>query len=151
MITTYLIVKFIHIVLAIAAVGFTSTFGITMATAAGRPTAFPFALYAVRNLQRISSLAFTGLIVTGVLMAWLGNLQWTALWFVGSLALALLAHVVGLTIARPTLSRQIELVEQADPPVDELRRLGSRSRKVGMMLSLTALAIVGMMVFKPTL
>jgi hypothetical protein len=151
MITSYLVVKYIHIVLAIAAVGFTATFGITMATAAARPSAMPFALHAIQRLQRISSAAFVGLIVTGLLMGWIGNLSWTALWFSASLTIALLAHTLARTVAHPTLRRQLELVERPAPPLDELRRLGARSRRVGMALSLAALTIIGLMVFKPTL
>jgi hypothetical protein len=151
MITPYLVVKLIHILLAIAAVGFSSTFGITLATAAAKPTAVPFALQAVHRLERISSAAFVGVICTGVLMAWIGNLQWTALWFALSLTIALLALTVSRAVAHPTLLRQLELVERSAPPLEELRRLGARSRKVGMVLSLASLTIIGLMVFKPTL
>jgi hypothetical protein len=149
MVTTYLVVKLVHILLAIAAVGFTSTFGITMATAAARPTALPFALTAIRRLQTVSSPAFLGLIATGLLMAWLGSLDWKALWFSGSLTIALASVCISLFVARPTLMRQIQLLEQ--PPGDELKRLAARSRKVGLLLSFAALTIIGLMVFKPTL
>ena len=151
MITTYLVIKFVHVLLAITAVGFTSTFGITLAAAAARPAAMMFALNAVKRLQSISTPAFAGLVLTGLAMAWLGNLSWTALWFVGSLVLALLAMAVARTVARPTLLRQLALLERPEAPVEELRKLGSRSRKVGMFLSMTALVIVALMIFKPTL
>ena len=150
MVTFYLVLKMLHIVLAIAAVGFTSTFGITMATTAGNPTALPFALTLIRRLSSIATPCLLGLIVTGLLMGWDGNLQWTALWFAGGLALALVVLVVILTLAKPTLRRQLELVKQSPPPLEDLRRLAGRSRKVGAFLSLMALTIIGLMIFKPT-
>lgn len=149
--TPYLFVKLLHVVLAIVAVGFTSTFGIIMAGAAPSPTSVPFALRTLQRLEKIAGPSYFGLIITGLLMAWLGSLKWTELWFVGSLALVAVAMGLALGVARPTLAKQVALTEQTPPPIDELRRLGMRSRKVGMTLSLLALTIICLMVFKPVL
>jgi hypothetical protein len=151
MITPYLVLKLLHVLLAIAGVGFTSTFGITMALAAGHDGTLPFALTLIRRLSSIATPCLLGLIATGLLMAWTGNLQWTALWMVGSLALAFVVLAVILLVAKPNLARQLELVRQSPPPIDELKRRGARSKKVGAFLSLAALTIISLMIFKPVL
>jgi Predicted integral membrane protein (DUF2269) len=149
--TPYLFVKLLHVVLAILAVGFTSTFGIIMAGAAPNPQSVPFALRTLQRLQKIAGPSFLGLLITGVLMGWLGDLKWTTLWFIASLGLMLVALGLAMGVARPTLEKQIALLDQTPPPIDELKSLGMRSRKVGMVLSLLALTIICLMVFKPVL
>jgi hypothetical protein len=151
MITSYLLLKLLHVLFAIAGVGFTSTFGLTMALAAGHQGALPFALKLVHRLSSIATPCLIGLILTGLGMAWTGNLQWTALWMIASLALALVVLGAILLVAKPNLVRQLELVKQSPPPVDELARRGARSKKVGALLSLAALTIIALMVFKPVL
>jgi hypothetical protein len=149
--TPYLFVKLLHVVLAIVAVGFTSTFGLIMATAAPNPPSVPFALRTLQRLEKISGPSFGGLLITGLLMGWLGNLKWTELWFIGALGLMLVALGLAMGVARPTLAKQVALLDQTPPPIDELKRLGMRSRKVGMVLSFLALTIICLMVFKPVL
>jgi hypothetical protein len=151
MLTSYLVLKMLHVLFAIAAVGFSSTFGITMALASGHDGAFPFALTLIRRLSSITMPCLIGLIATGLLMAWTGNLQWTALWMVASLALALVILAVVVFVAKPNVVRQLELVKQSPPPLDEIRRRLGRSKKVGALLSLAALTIIALMIFKPVL
>ena len=148
MLSAYLIVKLLHILLAIVAVGFTTSFGLILACTPPEPA---IAIGAVARLEKVSGPAFGGLLVTGILMAWLGNLDWKVLWFAASLALMVVAMVLALGVARPTLAKQVELVQQSPPPVEELMRLGARSKKVGMVLSMISLTLICLMIFKPVL
>jgi hypothetical protein len=148
MLSAFLVVKLLHVLLAIVAVGFTTTFGIIMACA---PAERPIAIGAIARLEKVSGPAFGGLLITGLLMAWLGNLDWKVLWFASSLALMAVAMVLALGVARPTLAKQVALSKQSPPPVDELMRLGARSKTVGMILSLISLTLISLMIFKPVL
>jgi hypothetical protein len=148
MLSAFLIVKLLHILLAIVGVGFTTSFGLIMACA---PPERPIAINAIARLEKVSGPAFGGLLVTGLLMAWLGNLDWKVLWFASSLALMVVAMALSLGVARPTLAKQVELCKQSPPPVDELSRLGARSKRVGMILSLISLTLISLMIFKPVL
>lgn len=151
MFSAYLLVKMIHILGAIVGLGFTMTFPVIMARALGTPGAMPFALRTVAVLARVGTWAFTITIVTGLVMGWLGALDWKALWFAASMVIAFSAMGIAGAVATPTLRKQIELVDQGPEAIPELQRLGMRSRKVGMLLQLHSLTLIGLMIFKPTL
>jgi hypothetical protein len=146
-----LFVKLIHVLFAIVAVGFTTSFGIIMASAPAKPGGVPLGLHFISRLEGISGGCFLGLLITGAIMGFIGNVGFTTLWFTTSLLMQLVAMTLALTIARPTLHKQVELCAQTPPPMDELQRLGMKSKKIGMVLSTMSLAIVTLMVFKPTL
>ncbi len=150
MLYTYLAIKLLHVLLAILGVGFTSTFGLIMAGAAGKLDALPFALRTLERLEKISAPCFGGLLVTGVLLAWIGHFKWTELWVIGSLTIMGVALVLAMTVASPTLAKQVQLIEQSPLPLDQLQQLADRSRKVGMVLGLMSLTLVSLMIFKPT-
>ena len=146
----YLALKMLHILLAIIAVGLTSSFGLIMAGVAGKPDAVPHALRIIQRLEKVAGPSFFALLATGLIMGWVGNLKWTELWFIGSLGIMLVAMVLALGVARPTLAKQVALLDKTPLPVEDLKRLGARSRKVGMTLSLMSLTLITLMVFKPT-
>jgi hypothetical protein len=146
---SYMLLKVLHILLAIVAIGFSISFGIILATAAGNLDSTRFALRLVRRLERIARVGFIGLILTGLALGGMGEISWHALWFTGSLVLALVAFTVGMTVAGPALKAQIALTDQPTPPMDQLKRLSMRSRAVGMSLGLVSLVILCLMVLKP--
>ena len=146
---SYMLLKVLHILFAIVAVGFSISFGIIMTTAAGHLDSTRFALRLVKRLESVSRVAFIGLILSGLALGGMGEVSWHALWFTGSLALSLVAFTVGMTVAVPTLKAQIALAAQPTPPLDELKRLAGRSRATGMTLGLMSLVILFFMVLKP--
>jgi magnesium-transporting ATPase (P-type) len=145
----YMLLKVLHILFAIVAVGFSTSFGIIMATAAGNLDATRFSLRLIQRLERIMRVGFIGLILSGLALGVMGEVSWHALWFTGSLAISLVAFTIGLTVAVPTLKAQIALVEQPAPPMDELKRMAGRSRAVGMTLGMASLLVLFFMVLKP--
>jgi hypothetical protein len=146
---SYMLLKVLHILLAIVAVGFSTSFGIILATAAGNLDSTRFALRLVRRLERITRVAFIGLIASGLLMAWMGELSWRSLWLLSSIVLSFVAFTIGMTIAVPSLEAQIALAAQPAPPIDRLRKLSGRSRAVGMTLGSMSLVVLCLMVLKP--
>jgi hypothetical protein len=146
----YGLLKVLHILLAIIAVGFSTSFGIIIATSAGNLDRLRFALNLVRLLEKVSRISFIGLLLTGVILGWMLDLGWHTLWFTASLGLSLTAFAVAMVVAVPTLQAQIALVSQPSPPMDELKRLGARSRMTGMGLGLASLTVLFLMVLKPT-
>jgi hypothetical protein len=145
----YMLMKVLHILLAIVAVGFSTSFGIILATAAGNLDATRFALGLVRRLERITRVAFIGLIASGLLLGWMGELSWRSLWLMGSIVLSFAAFTIAMTLAVPTLKAQIALAAQPAPPIDQLKRLAGRSRAVGMTLGSMSLIVLFLMVLKP--
>ena len=146
---SYMLLKVLHILFAIVAVGFSISFGIIMATAAGNLDTTRFGLRLVKRLESVSRVGFIGLILSGLLLGWMGEVGWHALWFTGSLVISLVAFTIGMMVAVPSLKAQIALAAQPAPPMDQLKRLSGRSRAVGITLGSMSLLILFLMVLKP--
>ena len=148
----YTTLKFVHVLLAIIAVGFNASYGVLLARAAREPDHQLHVLRTVKVLDdRFANPAYALLLVTGIAMVLLSPLGFTTLWIL--LALMLYAIVVGLGIAlyTPTLRRQIDLLERGGASSPEFARLAARGRTVGIVLAIVTITIVSLMVFKPTL
>ena len=75
----------------------------------------------------------------------------TTFWLITALVLWLIAIVLGYAVYTPTLSRQICVLATSGPESAEFRRLSTRGMVLGIILAVVVLAILVMMVFKPTL
>ena len=152
MITVYEVVKWIHILFAIIAVGFNASYGVLLRRAANEPEHEAHVLNTVRVLDdRFANPAYAGLLVTGLLMVGFYWPRFTDFWIAVSLALYAIAVAVGLGVYTPTLRRQIATIEREGPSSPEYRSLSKRGTIVGIFLALDVIAITFLMVTKPTL
>jgi uncharacterized membrane protein len=148
--TTYAFFKFLHVLMAIVAVGFNASYGIWLARAAREPEHEAHVLRGIKVLDdRFANPAYGLLLVTGLVMVWVGDLELTQFWLAGGLALYVVAVLLGLFVYTPTLRRQIQALDAGDAA--ELRRLSARGTAVGVALSVDVIVIVFLMVTKPTL
>ena len=90
----YNTLKFLHILLAILAVGFSMTFGLILSRAEkadkdGRE--LKFALQTVRFMSMIANVCFVLLVIVGVGLVQLGGFTWAPMWIHGSAGLFLIA------------------------------------------------------------
>jgi uncharacterized membrane protein len=151
-IDTYEVFKFFHVLLAIVAVGFNATYGIWLARAAKQRDHEAFTLQGVKLLDdRFANPAYVLLLVTGLLMVWVGDLDLTQFWLVAALVLYVVLVGVGLFVYTPTLRNQIGVLASAGPDSAEFQALSRRGTTVGIVLAIDAIAIVFLMVTKPTL
>jgi uncharacterized membrane protein len=151
-ITTYLFFKFLHVLLAIIAVGFNASYGILLSRAAKEPEHEGYVLRTVKVLDdRFANPAYALLRVTGLTMVWVGDVDLTQFWLATALVLYALLVVIGLAGYSPTLRAQIRAYERAGPTSDEFRRLSSRGTILGGILAVDVIVIVFLMVTKPTL
>ncbi len=151
-IETYDVLKFFHVLLAIVAVGFNATYGVWLARAARERDHEAFALRGVKFLDdRFANPAYALLLVTGLLMVWVGDLDLTQFWLLAGLVLYAIAVVLGLFVYTPTLRNQIAALESAGPDSVEFRALSKRGTSVGVALAVVVIVIVFLMVTKPTL
>ena len=149
--TLYMFVKFLHVLLAIVAVGFNASYGIWLARAAREPTHTPFTLRGVKMLDdRIANPAYGLLLVTGLAMVLIGDLDLTTFWLAAALVLYVIAVVLGLFVYTPTLRRQIAAIDAEGPSSSSYQRLSQRGTTVGAILAIDVIAIVFLMVTKPT-
>ncbi len=149
----YTTVKFIHILLAIIAFGFNATYGIWLARAKPHPEHLDFALRGVKILDDyFANPAYLLLLVSGLTMVFVAGYNiLTTFWLLTALVLWLIAIVLGYAVYTPTLSRQIRVLATKGPESAEFRRLSTRGTVLGIILAVVVLAILVMMVFKPTL
>jgi uncharacterized membrane protein len=147
----YTVVKYIHILAAIVAVGFNISYAVWLVRARANPTYLAFALKGVKFLDdRMANPAYGVLLLTGLLMVYLGHYSLTTLWIDIALILFVALIVIAIFFYTPTLREQVKLAEAGNTASAEFSRLGARGQLLGQALGVIVLVIVAMMVFKPT-
>jgi uncharacterized membrane protein len=150
--TAFTIIKFIHILMAIIAVGFNISYGVWLARAARDPEHEEWAVGGVKVLDdRFANPAYGLLLATGLIMVWIAYPRITDLWIILALILYALAVVMGAGFYTPLLRKQKALLADGKRDSDEYRRLMSRGRSLGILLGVDVVAIVFLMVTKPVL
>ena len=151
MFSLYLVLKFIHVLSAIVAVGANITYGVWSVRARTEPAHTGFALKGIQFLDnRIANPAYGVLFLTGILMVIVGNFG-IQLWIVVAIVLFVAIAVVGFAYFTPLVRAQLKLVDAGDTSSPEFERLARRNSIIGPILGLLVVAILAMMVFKPTL
>jgi uncharacterized membrane protein len=150
--TVYLWIKFLHVLMAIVAVGFNATYGIWLARAAKEPQHELHVLRGIKVLDdRFANPAYGLLLVTGIWMVAISFWQLTTFWILSGLILYAVVILLGIGLYTPTLRRQIRVLETEGPQSEEYRWLARRSTLVGVALAILVVIIVALMVLKPTL
>lgn len=147
----YSFMKFIHVLLAIVAVGFNASYGIWLARAASAPQ--PTQSHVLRTIKflddRVANPAYGLLLLTGLFMAFSAGIPFSRLWIAAGIGLWLVLIFVGLGFYTPTLRDQIRVLESEGPGSEEYQRLAARGRSLGILLGIIVVAIVFLMVVKP--
>jgi uncharacterized membrane protein len=148
----FLIVKYVHILAAILAVGLNLSYAVWIIRAQRDPSHMTFALKGIKFLDdRIANPAYGVLLLTGLLMVVLLPIPITTLWIVIALVLYAILVVLAISQYTPTLRKQIKLAEAGDTTSAEFTGLARRSQVLGQALGAIVLVILVMMVFKPHL
>lgn len=148
MTTSYVLVKFFHILIAILALGTSAGLGIVLEFYGNHPTHGAFVL---RIIDRIVALfvipGYALMLVTGL---WMANLSWslTAEWIQIALALWGIGMVI-LVIFVAVLRKQTGLFETEGPASLSYRRVSLLGRGLGAGTGLVVIIILYLMVFKP--
>ncbi len=148
----YLILKFVHVLLAIIAVGFNASYPIWLVRAQREPE---HALYILRGIKilddRFANPAYALLLVLGLGMTFMAGIPLTTFWIAAALVLYVLLIAGGLLVYTPTLKGQIAALESGGSNSPEYTRLSQRGTVVGILLAVDVVIIVFLMVVKPTL
>ena len=146
------VVKFVHVLTAIIAVGFNASYGVLLARAAREPAHQLHVVKTVKVLDdRFANPGYGVLLATGIWMVLISPYEITDLWIVLALVLYSLAALGGLLGYTPTLRREIGLLERGEGDSTEFRRLAKRGQTIGILLAIDVVAIVFLMVTRPTL
>jgi uncharacterized membrane protein len=146
----YPYIKFVHIFLAIMAVGFNASYGIWLARAAKEPAHESHVLRTIKVLDdRFANPAYVLLLLTGILMVVISPLEFETLWISTSIGLWVLLALIGFLGYTPTLRRQIALLDSGQGGSGEFQRLAKRGQMLGGILAVVVLVIIYLMVLKP--
>lgn len=150
--TLYLFMKWLHVLLAIAAMGANITYAVWLMRVRQEPTMLPFVLRGIKLLDdRIANPAYGLLLVTGVVMVVNSGLPWSTPWLSLAMGLYVVVVLLGLFGYTPTLRKQIALAETVGGGSDEYQRMARRGQWLGIVLAVLAVAITYLMVVKPDL
>jgi uncharacterized membrane protein len=152
MLTLYAALKFVHILLAIVAVGFNASYGVWLSRAAQNPPVAGVLLRGVKLMDdRFANPAYGLLLLTGLAMVFGAGLPLTTFWVASAAILWLIAIIWGLVMYTPTLRRQIETLDASGFNSPAYQQLSRRATTIGLVNMAPILLILVMMVFKPTL
>lgn len=153
MITGYEILKFVHVLMAIVAVGFNASYAIWLRRAARAPEHQSYVLRGIKVLDdRFANPAYGVLLLTGLTMVLTTRgLDLTTFWVLLALILFAVTVVLAAAIYTPTLRKQIEALEAEGAHTPRYQALAKRSAVTGIVLGVIVVGIVFLMVTKPTL
>ena len=148
MITEYLWVKFLHVMIAILALGTSAGLGIVLELYGDHPIHGPFLLRAIGRI--VAFFVYPGYVLMLVTGLWMANLHWplTTTWIQAALALWSVGIVI-LTIFLAVLHKQLRLFEAEGPTSVSYRRVSLLGRGLGAGLGLVVILILYLMVLKP--
>jgi len=148
----YLILKFIHVLLAITAVGSNITYGIWLGRASREPQHLQHVLRGVKFLDdRVANPGYGLLFATGLAMLYVGKIPWTTPWLLTALILYIALVAFAFRGYTPLLRRQIAALETGGLTSDAYKRVAMRAQQVGILLAVLVVIIVFLMVTKPAL
>ena len=148
----YSLLKWLHVLAAITAVGSNITYGIWIGRASTRPEVLPFTLRGIKIIDdRVANPAYGLLLITGLLMVWVARFQLATPWILSALILYVALLLLGVLGYTPTLKRQIAVLEASGSDSEEYRSMAGRGTLLGILLAVLAIAIVFLMVVKPAL
>ncbi len=149
---SFLLIKWLHVLSAITAVGANLTYGIWIQRASREPRELTFVL---RNIQwidrRVANPCYGLLLLTGLTMAFILPIPLTTPWLSTALALYVLAALLGVFLYAPVAKRRIRLLESEGFDSPQYQATARRGTQLGLLVTLDVILIVFLMVVKPAL
>ena len=146
----YLILKFVHVVLAIIAVGANATYGVWLALGAREPQHLRILLRGILFLdRRIANPAYGLLLLTGLAMMAVGHLNVRMPWITAALILFVVAVAVGVAGFGRAMQQQVRAADGPGRTSDAYRRAASSTQTWGLVFMILVLVLVFDMVTKP--
>jgi hypothetical protein len=147
--TWYTLIKYLHVLLAITALGSNITYGVWKTLSAREPAHALFALRGISFIdQRVANPAYGLLLITGLILLAVGQWGFRG-WVIAALILFVLLIVVAVGFYSRIFRQQIEVLEKEGLASPAYKRLDGQATIYGIVSVVIALAIVFMMVVKP--
>jgi uncharacterized membrane protein len=147
----FTLIKFLHILFAIVAVGFNASYAIWLTRAGQDPTQLRFALRGIKFLDdRFANPCYGLLLLSGLLMVWVGGFSLRTFWIAAAIVLWVVTVVLAATLYTPALRTQIQVLEASGVDSEEYKQASNRQTVSGIVVVVPVLVILILMVFKPT-
>ena len=148
----FTLTKFVHVTLAIVAVGFNLSYAIWIVRSTRDPEHLGFVMRTIRWIDsRVANPAYGVLLLTGLFMAWTAGYPLTTLWIAAALVLYATVAILGILVIAPNFRAQLRALETEGASSQAFRRSAARGRAFGLVVSLAVVVIVFLMVTKPTI
>jgi uncharacterized membrane protein len=148
----YLLIKWLHVLAAITALGANITYGFWITRATRDPAVLPFTLRSIKIIDdRIANPAYGVLLITGLAMAWVGQLPLRTPWLATALVLYVVMAVVAGAGYTPALKRQMAALDRSGAGSAEYKAAAAHGQRLGAVLGIIVITIVFLMVVKPAL
>jgi hypothetical protein len=145
----YSLLKFVHVLLAITAVGSNITYAAWNVRGAMEPQHLSFALRGIKFLDnRVANPAYGLLLLTGLALVVVGKWGLPG-WIIAALILFVILIVVAVGFYSRVTTRQIQVLETAGESSPAYQQLAGQARLYGIASLVIALVIVFVMVVKP--
>jgi uncharacterized membrane protein len=145
----YSLLKFVHVLLAITAVGSNITYAAWNARGAMEPQHLSFALRGIKFLDnRVANPAYGLLLLTGLALVVVGKWGLPG-WIIAALILFVILIVVAVGFYSRVTNRQLQVLETAGESSPAYQQLAGQARLYGIASLVIALVIVFVMVVKP--
>jgi uncharacterized membrane protein len=147
----FLLLKSLHVLSAIVAVGANLTYPLWVVRAERDPAHLGFALRSIKLLDdRVANPAYGVLLITGVVMA-VTHYQITLTWILTGLVIFIVVAALATGVFSPALSRQVKAADAGGFESDAYQRARATAAGVGLFMTVLLVAVVFVMVFKPQL
>jgi uncharacterized membrane protein len=148
----YLLLKWLHVVAAIIAVGANATYGIWIGRASRTPDVLPFTLRVIKQIDdRVANPAYGVLLVSGLAMVYTLGASMRTPWLLLSMVAYVGIALTGMFAYTPLLKQQIEVLDRDGYSSSAYRALARRGTNIGVFLAVLAMIVVFLMVVKPRL
>jgi hypothetical protein len=145
----FLLLRWIHILGAITAVGSNLTYAVWQVRGQGSVAEMRFALRGIKFIDdRIANPTYGVIFVTGLLMA-IFYIGFVHVWVLLGIGLFVVLAGVGGAAYTPLLRRQLTALDGGGIESTAYKAADARATGVGIFLAVVAIAIVFVMVFKP--
>ena len=145
----YLLLKYIHILAVITAVGSNITYAVWNIRSRIEPAHMSFALKGIKFLDdRIANPAYGVVLLSGLAMVIIGP-GFGHVWVIAALILFALLVAVAIAFYSPALRDQLKLAVAGDTSSGAFLALERRAQFVGIGTLVIVLLILVLMVFKP--
>ncbi len=148
----FLLVKWIHVLSAITAVGANITYGIWISRGSREPAVLPFVLHTIKLIDdRIANPLYALLLLTGLTMVFIIPIPLTTPWIMTALILYAIATLLGMAVFVPIFRRRIQVLEREGIELPRYKSISKQSTLLGIIVAIDVIVIVFLMVVKPPL